>query len=463
MGSVKRTAAVVEEVLNADAEAEALAAKKAAKKAKKTAAAAAVEAEAPPQEDEEAARIAKKASRKAKKAIDAEAAAGVEAEAAPQEDEEAARIAKKAAKKAKKAAEAEAAAAVVEAEAAPQEDEEAARIARKAAKKAKKAAEAEAEAAAVEVEVAPQEDEDAARVARKAAKKAKKAGEAIAAAAEEEEEEEGVPAPKKEKDTKKATADVVAEGEAPKKVHDNDNTVFVRGLPFATTEEALKKDFAECGELVSLKMPLNDEGYCKGIAFVKYTSKEGMDKALAFNETDYGGRTVYVSPAADKPEGKGKGKDGKGKGKGKDGKDGGQNRDENTVFVRGLPFETTEETLKKDFTECGEISSLRMPLNDEGACRGIAFIKYSDKVGMEKAMKFNETDYGGRTIFVSDAADKPKGKGKDGKDGKGKDGKAKGKGKKGKGKAPSEAFAKTSGVMVESTGTKQTFEDSDDE
>merc|ERR1712072_495362 len=110
----------------------------------------------------------------------------------------------------------------------------------------------------------------------------------------------------------------------------------------------------------------------------------------------------------------------------------------------------------------------RMPLNDEGSCRGIAFIKYTDKAGMDKAMEFNETDYGGRTIYVSDAAIKPegKGKGKDGKGkGKGKDGKdGKGKGKKGKkGKASSESKAKTSGAMVESTGTKTAFEDSDDE
>jgi len=175
-----------------------------------------------------------------------------------------------------------------------------------------------------------------------------------------------------------------------------------------------------------------------------------MDKALKFNETDYGGRTIYCSPAADKPDGKGKGKDGK---KGKSG------NNELTVFVRGLPFATTEEALKKDFAECGEVESCRMLLNDEGQCRGLAFIAYSDKEGMDKALKFNETDYGGRTIYCSPAADKPdgKGKGKDGKDGKGK-------GKKGKGKAPSEAFAKSSGAMVESTGTKQTFaDDSDDE
>jgi len=152
------------------------------------------------------------------------------------------------------------------------------------------------------------------------------------------------------------------------------------------------------------------------------------------------------------------------KGKGKKGKDGGKGNDENTVFVRGLPFAATEETLNKDFGECGEIVTLRMPLNEEGSCKGFCFIKYANEEGMKKALAFNETDYGGRTIYCSDAAIKPEGKGK-GKDGKGKDGKDKGKGKgKGKkGKASSEAKAKNSGAMVESTGKKVAFEDSDDE
>lgn len=146
------------------------------------------------------------------------------------------------------------------------------------------------------------------------------------------------------------------------------------------------------------------------------------------------------------------------KGKGKKGKSGDNAL---TVFVRGLPFATTEEALTKDFAECGELVSCRMPLNDEGNCKGIAFIAYSDKEGMDKAIAFNETDYGGRTIYCVPAADKPDGKGK-GKDGKDK-GKDKGKGKGKKGKAPSEAFAKSSGALVASTGKKQTFDDSDDE
>merc|ERR1712070_1316325 len=121
----------------------------------------------------------------------------------------------------------------------------------------------------------------------------------------------------------------------------------------------------------------------------------------------------------------------------------------------------------------GEIERLTMPMNEEGRPKGIAFIKYAAAEGVEAALKFDNTDYGGRTINVSKAEDRG-GKGKDGKgkgkDGKGKDGK--GKGKKGKGKAKgkgkkgglsAEKMAASSGAMVESTGEKKTFEDSDDE
>jgi len=294
----------------------------------------------------------------------------------------------------------------------------AALAAKKAAKKAKKAA----AAAAAEEEVEEEDPEAAALAAKKAAKKAKKA--AAAAAAEEEE----APAPEKKKE-EVAPAPKKEEAAAADDEEFKDNTYKCCDC---------SEDWVDTADDQQFRW---DKGFaetpkrCKDCRWAKKVRMEGGD------------------PTA--------------KGKGKKGKDGGGN--ENTVFVRGLPFETTEDALNKDFGECGELVSCRMPLNDDGQCRGIAFIKYTDKDGMDKAIKFNETDYGGRTIYCTPAADKPEGKGKDGKgkDGKGKDGKGKGKdkgkGKGKKGKAPSESFAKSTGAMVESTGVKKSFADSDDE
>merc|ERR1711988_783799 len=137
-------------------------------------------------------------------------------------------------------------------------------------------------------------------------------------------------------------------------------TVFVGGIPFSCTEDTLRKDFTECGEIEKMNLPLNDDGRPRGIAFITFKTAEGVKEALKYDGEDYGGRALKVNIAGGKGKGKdGKGKDGKkGKDKGKDGKgkDGkGKGIDsENTVFVRGLPFGTTEEVLRKDFAECGE-------------------------------------------------------------------------------------------------------------
>merc|ERR1712216_712833 len=130
----------------------------------------------------------------------------------------------------------------------------------------------------------------------------------------------------------------------------------------------------------------------------------------------------------------------------------GKGNNEATAFIRGLPFEATEDELKKLFADCGEIKNLRMPLNEEGKSKGIAFCEFAEPASLEKAKEFNETEFGGRTIYVSQAGE-GKGKGKDSK-GKGKDSKGKGKDGKGKGKK---------GKAPEFEGKKQTFEDSDDE
>lgn len=239
--------------------------------------------------------------------------------------------------------------------------------------------------------------------------------------------------------------------------------VFIGGIPWSCSKEQLEKDFAECGEVTDCHMPLNEEGKPKGFAFVTFSAKSGVDAALKFDGDDYGGRRLSVKVAEGRAKGDGKGKSDKGKGKGKDGDKGkgkGKERSEFEVSVRGLSFDVTQDTLQKDFAECGEIVRISMPMNDEGTPRGFAFITYKDDESVQKACKFNEDTYAGRTIYVSKAGEGGKG-GKDGK-GKGKDGKGKGKDSKGKGKGKKgmsdERMAANTGAMVESTGKKQTFE-----
>jgi len=333
-------------------------------------------------------------------------------------------------------------------EAAPEEAEEAEEKAPKEKKKKKAAIEADEEENDEEVADEKPRKEKKKKVDKKSAKEADPVN--------------GMP----HKDKKRKKSELAEEDDddatptEPKEVAAVDAeqlTVFIGGIPWSCSEDTVRKDFAECGEIERLSMPINDEGQPKGFAFITYANKAGVDAALKFDGDDYGGRTLKVNVAGAKGSGKGqKGKGEKGKGKGK-------GNPEFEIFVRNLGSDAQDETVKAAFAGCGDIESMRMPRWDDGGAKGIAFICFKTKEAFEKAMEMDGTnDWNVQKAGQGKGKD---GKGKDGK-GKGKDSKGKGKdgkGKsKGKGKMSGDKMAARDGAMVESQGTKQTF-DSDDE
>merc|ERR1712217_506443 len=99
---------------------------------------------------------------------------------------------------------------------------------------------------------------------------------------------------------------------------------------------------------------------------------------------------------SDKGYGKGGGKDfgggGKGKGKGKP----------NTVFVAGLSWGTTTDTLKDYFADAGEIVYANvMTDRDTGKSKGCGKIEFASADAADYAINaLNQTDLDGRTITV---------------------------------------------------------------
>merc|ERR1719163_839104 len=108
---------------------------------------------------------------------------------------------------------------------------------------------------------------------------------------EQDDEEAAEPAPKKHKVSEAGCEEL---------------KIFVGGIPFSCDQATLTKDFAECGEIEDLHLPLNEEGNPRGFAFITFKSKEGVDAALKFDGTEYGGRSLKVNVAGAKGEGKGK-------------------------------------------------------------------------------------------------------------------------------------------------------------
>eukprot|EP00928_Gymnodinium_smaydae_P066382 TRINITY_DN493_c1_g1_i1.p1 TRINITY_DN493_c1_g1~~TRINITY_DN493_c1_g1_i1.p1 ORF type:complete len:487 (+),score=106.95 TRINITY_DN493_c1_g1_i1:91-1461(+) len=77
--------------------------------------------------------------------------------------------------------------------------------------------------------------------------------------------------------------------------------------------------------------------------------------------------------------------------------------DDRKVWVGDMPWNVSESTVRKDFSECGEIERFDMPKNKKGLPDGIAFIYYATDEGVEKALEYDGTEYHGRTIRVKRA------------------------------------------------------------
>jgi len=239
----------------------------------------------------------------------------------------------------------------------------------------------------------------------------------------------------------------------------------MKNLSWEADEDAVKEFFKECGEIERVKLLTDREtGKSIGRGFVTFTTGAGAEKAVKLSETDFWGRNVYIEISSTKPAG---GKDGKGKGKGPGFKPEGCKK----IIVRGLPWETTEDDLWKLVEGKGDVEDLFHPTDrDTGSKKDFCMVTFSSTEDADKCMETEDAKVQGEAVRLCwdnrDAKGKgkgeSKGKGKGDSKGKGKgDSKGKGKGK-GKGKkGPSEAASKHHGSIVESKGSKMTFDDED--
>ena len=75
--------------------------------------------------------------------------------------------------------------------------------------------------------------------------------------------------------------------------------VYVGNLSYDVTSDQLKELFSQAGTVVdSIVISDRQSGRSKGFGFVELSSKEEMDKAVEmFNEKEFEGRSIRVSPA----------------------------------------------------------------------------------------------------------------------------------------------------------------------
>ena len=87
---------------------------------------------------------------------------------------------------------------------------------------------------------------------------------------------------------------------------DNNKTsdrLFVRNLPFTTTEEDLEEHFSKFGNVVECHIPVDDRKMSKGFAFVAFDNAFDASRALAeVDGADFQGRFLHIMASQQKPQ-----------------------------------------------------------------------------------------------------------------------------------------------------------------
>eukprot|EP00793_Prasinoderma_coloniale_P005402 PRCOL_00004810-RA len=75
-----------------------------------------------------------------------------------------------------------------------------------------------------------------------------------------------------------------------------------------------------------------------------------------------------------------------------------------TIFVKNLPWAADENAVGEFFTQCGEVSAVRIPLDAEtGRPRGFCHVDFLDEAGCEKAYAMSGVEFMGRELFIDKA------------------------------------------------------------
>jgi len=80
---------------------------------------------------------------------------------------------------------------------------------------------------------------------------------------------------------------------------------------------------------------------------------------------------------------------------------GGADSDVKTIHIAGLSWSATEDAVREHFSECGEITNVRLPLRDDGKLKGFGFVDFATADAAQKALELDSTSLLDRSIKIT--------------------------------------------------------------
>ena len=192
--------------------------------------------------------------------------------------------------------------------------------------------------------------------------------------------------------------------------------IFLRGLNFETTEDALRDFFAVHGEIQEAAVILDKfTNKSRGFGFVVFKDFIGANRSLKFPSVVIDGRTVNLKlAAAEREDGgsiSGTGKSsGPGGFSGNRGSGSGMNTqglpaehiDNRKLFVRGINFQTTLQDLRRVLSVFGNLEECEITTDRvSGKSKGFAFVTFSTAVESQACIQNGNIELDGFRLGIS--------------------------------------------------------------
>ncbi|RMZ53014.1 hypothetical protein APUTEX25_001133 [Auxenochlorella protothecoides] len=159
-------------------------------------------------------------------------------------------------------------------------------------------------------------------------------------------------------------------------------TIFIKNLPWAADEDALREFFAEAGPIAEVRIAYDREtGRARGFAHLSFETVEGAAKAITLSGQELAGREVYIESTTEREQ-----------------RTPGQDRfaasEGQTLFVKGFDSSLGEDDVRAALTEAfgayGEVTNVRLPTDREtGSMRGIGFVEFSTSEAKNAAIELD--------------------------------------------------------------------------
>ena len=174
-------------------------------------------------------------------------------------------------------------------------------------------------------------------------------------------------------------------------------TVYVEGIPYRANESDLVTHFSSCGNVREVRLPrYQDSGKPRGYAHVVFDNEAALSKALQLDGKYLFGRYLSIRraevPRAVEMALKEKTQNATKKAV----------KGCRTVYIKQLPYEVDEATIREALACCGTITSVRLPLwNHTQKLKGFGCVEFSNEDEALTAARRSGMKIGDRMVLIS--------------------------------------------------------------